>query len=57
MQQIQYVQKSHSKATENLVESFPVKEEKKLHFVMDSRKNMYAIDMIGLSWIFLDDDF
>ncbi|MCV0411763.1 hypothetical protein [Nitrosarchaeum sp.] len=55
MQQIQYVENSHSEATENLVESLPVKEEEKLHLNIVSRQNICALDMMGLSWIFEDD--
>ena len=55
MQQIQYVENDHSKATKSLVESLPVKEEEKLHLNLVSRQNTCALDMIGLSWIFEDD--
>lgn len=55
MQQIQYVENGHSKATKNLVESLPVKEEEKLHLNLVSRQNICALDMMGLSWIFEDD--
>ena len=55
MQQIQYVGNSHSEATKSLVESLPVKEEKRHHINLVSRQNMCATDMIGLSWIFEDD--
>lgn len=55
MQQIQYVENDHSKATKNLVESLPVTEEEKLHLNLVSRQNTCALDMMGLSWIFEDD--
>lgn len=55
MQQIQYVENSHSKATKNLVESLPVKEGEKLDLHLVSRQNTCALDMMGLSWIFEDD--
>ncbi|MBS3926234.1 MAG: hypothetical protein KGZ34_06040 [Nitrosarchaeum sp.] len=55
MQQIQYVENSHSKATKSLVESLPVKEEEKLHLCLVTRQNTRALDMMGLSWIFEDD--
>lgn len=41
----------------NLVESLPVKEGKKLHIEIVSRQNTDAMDMMGLSWIFFEDDF
>ena len=55
MQQIQYVENSHSKATKNLVDSLPVKEEEKLDLHLVSRQNTCALDVMGLSWIFEDD--
>jgi hypothetical protein len=55
MQQIQYVENSHSEARKTLVESLPVKEDEKLHLELVSRRNTNASDMMGLSWIFLDD--
>jgi len=55
MQQIQYVENGHSKATKSLVESLPVKEEEKLHLSLVTRQNTCALDMMGLSWIFEDD--
>lgn len=41
----------------NLVESSPVKEDEKLHLEIVSRQNTDAMYMIGLSWIFFEDDF
>jgi len=55
--QIQYVENSHSKATENLVESLPVKEDEKLSLEIISRQNTCAMDVIGLLWIFAEDDY
>jgi len=57
MQQIQYVENSHSEATKILVEELPVKEDEKLHLEIVSRQNTCAMDMIGLSWIFFEDDY
>jgi len=56
MQQIQYVENSHSKATKILVESTPVKADEKLHLELISKCNTSAMDVVGLSWIFVEDD-
>jgi hypothetical protein len=56
MQQIQYVEESYSEASKILVESLPVKEDKKLQIKIVSRQITSAMDMIGLSWIFMEDD-
>jgi len=56
MQQIQYVENSHSKATKTLVESTPVKADEKLHLEFVSKHNTSAMDVVGLSWIFVEDD-
>jgi len=55
MQQIQYVENSHSEATKILVKRLPVKEDEKLYPKIVSRQNTCAIDMIGLSWILFED--
>ena len=55
MQQIQYVKNSHSKATKNLVESLPVKEDEKLNIHLITKQNICALDVMGLSWVFEDD--
>ena len=55
MQQIQYVENSHSEVPKSLVQSLPVKEEEKLHINLVSKQNTCAMDMIGLSWIFEDE--
>jgi len=57
MQQIQYVENSHSKATKILVEDIPVKKDEKLHLEIVSRQNTCAMDILGLSWIFFEDDY
>jgi len=57
MQQIHYVENSYSEATKSLVESIPVKEDKKLHLEIISRQNTCAMDIVGLSWIFFEDDY
>ena len=56
MQQIQYVENGHSKATKTLVESIPVKADEKLHLELISKYNTSAMDVVGLSWIFVEDD-
>jgi len=56
MQQIQYVETGHSKATKILVESIPVKADEKLHLELISKSNTSAMDVVGLSWIFVEDD-
>ena len=56
MQQIQNVENGYSKATETLVESIPVKVDEKLHLELMSKSNTSAMDVIGLSWIFVEDD-
>lgn len=55
MQQIQYVENSHSEASKSLVESLPVKKDEKLHINLVTRQNTCALDMMGLSWVFEDD--
>jgi hypothetical protein len=55
MQQIQYVENGYSEATKSLVESIPVKEEKKLLINLVTRQNTSALDMVGLTWVFEDD--
>jgi len=57
MQQTQYVENGYSEATKTLVEKLPVKEDEKLHIEIVSRQNTCAIDMVGLSWIFFEDDY
>ncbi|MCE9651618.1 MAG: hypothetical protein K8Q89_00945 [Nitrosarchaeum sp.] len=57
MQQIQYVRNSHSEATKILVDSIPVKEDEKLYLEIISRQNTSAMDMVGLSWVFFEDDY
>lgn len=57
MQQIQYVENSYSEAAKTLVEDSPVKEDEKLHIETVSRQNTCAMDMVGLSWIFFEDDY
>jgi len=42
--------------TNNLVQS-PVKEREKIHISLTTRQNTSAMDVMGLSWIFLEDDF
>jgi hypothetical protein len=56
MQQIQYVENGYSEATKSLVESIPVKEEKKLLINLVTRQNTGALDMMGLTWV-LEDDY
>ena len=34
----------------------PVKERKKIHPIIFSRQNTCAMDVMGLSWIFVEDD-
>jgi len=57
MQQIQYIENGHSEATKNLVESTPVKEDEKLYPEIISLQNTPAVDMMGLSWLFFEDDY
>jgi hypothetical protein len=57
MQQIQYIENSHSEATKTLVDSIPVKEDEKLHLELASRQNTSAMDIVGLSWVFFEDDY
>lgn len=45
-----------SEPTITLVET-PVKEREKIHPTILSRKNTCAMDVLGLSWIFVEDDF
>jgi len=42
--------------TNNLVES-PVKERERIHINLTSRQNISAMDIMGLSWIFVEDDY
>ena len=57
MSTIQITETWQSKPTNNLVESFPVKEGKKLSAVDDTvhRSRFCAMDVMGLSWVLLDD--
>ena len=57
MQQIQFVRNSHSEATKTLVKRIPVKEDEKLYPEIVSRQNTCAMDVMGLSWIFFEDDY
>ena len=57
MSTIQIQKKWQSSPLKNLVESSPVKEDEKLHLEIVSRQNMDARDVMGLSWIFFEDDF
>ena len=40
----------------NLVQS-PVEEREKIHINLTTRQNTSAMDMMGLSWIFAEDDY
>ena len=42
--------------TKNLVQK-PVKERERLHINLVSRQNTSAMDVMGLSWIFAEDDY
>ena len=57
MQQIQYVENSQSEAAKNLVYSSPVKKDEKPYIEFLLARNIIAMDMIGLSWILIEDDF
>jgi len=42
--------------TNSLVE-LPVKEREKIHISLTTRQNTSAMDMMGLSWVFEEDDY
>jgi hypothetical protein len=42
--------------TNNLVQS-PVKERERIHINLVSRQNTSAMDVMGLSWIFAEEDY
>ena len=41
----------------NILVETPVKEREKIHPEILTRQNTCAMDMIGLSWIFVEDDY
>jgi len=55
MQQIEFKEISNPEAKKNLVERLSVKEEGKLH-ESPLKQNICALDMMGLSWLFQEDD-
>jgi len=41
----------------NILVQSPVKEREKIHISLTSRQNTSAMDMMGLSWIFVEEDY
>jgi len=49
--------KSRQSEPMNTLVETPVKEREKIHINMVSRQNTSAMDMMGLSWIFVEYDY
>jgi len=47
--------KSRQPEPSTILAETPVKEREKIHPIIFSRQNTCAMDVVGLSWIFLDD--
>ena len=49
--------KSRQPEPANILADTPVKEREKIHPEILSKQNTCALDVMGLSWIFVDDDY
>ena len=49
--------KSRQSEPLNILVETPVEEREKIHINIVSRENMSAMDMMGLSWVFVEDDY